>query len=253
MTSKRVLFIAIIGIFISCNRQSKPEGISVTGHFLNASGKKIYFSELDFDAINNLDSTILDEKGAFRFNRKTTNAGFYLLAASTGENVLLLMEKEELAVVEADFKKVPFDYDVSGSPGSTLLKNFYSETFPQLSKADSLASNLKQLKNTPEFYPKSVEYEPLFQKIMDDQKKLEKGFIQNNNKSMASLIVLNYKFGMMPVLQEDQDFYLYLMLDSTLSVVYPSNKHVLFLHQKVIEHQQEVALERLRKEEQKKK
>ena len=245
MNIKNLLFFGIIVIFFSCSRPLKPVGITVSGHFQNASGKKIYFSELEVDGIKNLDSTVLDDKGVFQFYHKPVDAGFYLIKSSSGENILLLMEKEESANVSADFKKAPFNYEVTGSSGSTCLKNFYSQTFINLSKADSLASILRKLKDTPDLYPKSVAFEPLFQNIIEDQKNLEKLFIRNNIKSLSSLIALNYKFGILPVLQEDEDFDLYLKLDSTLSKIYPSNKHVLFLHQRVAEHQRQQEVQKL--------
>lgn len=247
------MIITLTLLIISCSQKPVQEGITINGQFLNAAGKKLYFSELEVDGIKKLDSLNLTESGTFKFSYKPADAGYYLLKTSSGENVLLLMEKNDTVHVSADLKDPAFDYSVSGSAGSALLKDFYTKTFINLSKADSLANILRKLQGTPELYKQSVAFDTLFMKIIDDQRNYEKSFILRNDKSLASLIVLNYKFGVLPVLTEDKDFDLYVKLDSTLSKVYPSNKHVLFLHQRVIENTRERALQKLREEEKKKK
>ena len=242
MNIKRLFFFGFITILFSCSRQIKTDGITITGQIRNAAGMKLSFSELDVDGIISLDSTILDQEGHFLFHSKPVDAGFYLLKLSTGQNILLLMEKEESANVSADLKEVPFEYKVTGSKGSDVLLAFYSQTSVNLHKADSLASILRELKDTPGFYPKSVEFEPLFQKITEDQRSFERKFILKNSHSLASLIVLNYQFGLTRVLNEKSDFDLYVQLDTALSKTYASNKHLLLHHKKVIEHQRVEAM-----------
>ena len=71
-------------------------------------------------------------------------------------------------------------------------------------------------------------------------------------KSLASLIVVDYKLGILPVLKEDEDFDLWVKLDSSLTQGYPANKHVLFFHQKVAEHLREQSVQKIREAEKKK-
>jgi hypothetical protein len=230
-----ILFLSLLTF--SCADSEKKTGIIISGQFQNASGVKLIFRELDVDSIHNLDSVTLDDKGLFRFRFNPSDAGFYILKSSSGEYILLLLEKEEEVNVFADLKKQPFDYKIDGSPGSLLLKDFYEHTFINLSKADSLRSVLMRNRESPSFYQLSLSFDSLFLKLIDDQKNVEKTFIQQNPNSLASLIVLNYKFGMMPVLTAEEDFTVFLKLDSALSLKYPDNKHVLFHHQRVVEHQ----------------
>jgi hypothetical protein len=236
---KYAYYFILISIFmVSCAEEQKQEGITISGNFLNAKGKQIYFAELETDGIKNLDSLVVDEKGTFNFQHKPLDAGFYLVKTNSGENVLLMLEKNETVDLSADLGATPFDYQITGSPGSILLKEFYTQTFEKLSKADSLAAILRNLQGTPEFYELSVKLDPLFIQIVEEQQALERSFIAKHDTSLASLIVLNYKFGMLPVLTIDKDFDLYKHLDSTLSKSYPSNKHVVNHHNKVIEYQQ---------------
>lgn len=236
MKHHTISLIALLLLF-ACNQPKKPDGLTINGHFSNASGKKIYLAELQPDGITNLDSITLDTKGTFQFARKPAEPGFYLVKTQSGENILLLLNPTETVTLQADFAKNPFDYEVSGSQGSTLLKDFYTQTFTRLSKADSLANILRKMQGSPEFYQMSVQFDPLFLRIIHDQKSFEKSFIEQHDTSLASIIVLNYKFGVLPILSIEEDLGVYLRLDSTLLKKYPQNKHVLALHQAIVDYQ----------------
>jgi hypothetical protein len=235
----KVLFFGIIIMLFSCTDPAKKEGIGIDGKFQNASGIKVMFGELDVDSIHNLDSITLDETGLFRFRFNPSGTGFYIVKSSSGEYILLLMEKNEVVNIFTDLKKQPFTYRVDGSPGSALLKEFYDHTLINLITADSLRSVLMENRESPNFYELSLSFDSLFQKLIDHQKTIEKTFIQQNPNSLASLIVLNYKFGMTPVLNAEEDFQVFLELDSTLSIRYPGNKHVAFHNQRVIEYKRQ--------------
>lgn len=239
MQANKIFFLFFSLVLFSCADSAKKEGIVINGQFQNASGTKLLFQELDVNSIHDMDSITLDEKGLFRFSYKPSDAGFYVLKSSTGEYILLLLERNEEVNVFADLKKKPFDYKVNGSPGSILLKEFYDHTLINLLKADSLRSVLMANRESPSFYQLSLSFDSLFQELVDDQKIIGKIFIRQNLNSMASLIVLNYKFGMMPVLKAEEDFPVFLKLDSALSIRYPANKHVVFHHTRVIDHQRQ--------------
>ena len=234
------IFLILLGfILVSCTDHAKKEGIVIDGKLQNGSGIRVMFGELDVDSIHDLDSMTLNENGLFRFKFNPSETGFYIVKTSSGEYILLLLEKNEEVNVFADLKKRPFKYQVDGSPGSILLKAFYDHTLVNLTKADSLRSVLMENRDSPSFYQLSLSFDSLFQKLIDNQKIIEKTFIQQNPNSLASLIVLNYKFGMTPVLNAEEDFPVFLKLDSTLSISYPANKHVAFHHQRVMEHQRQ--------------
>jgi hypothetical protein len=248
MKANRIIILLLSLIIFSCAEQAKKGEIMVDGKFQNAQGIKVMFGELDVDSLHNLDSIVLDETGLFRFRFNPPETGFYIIKSSSGEYILLLSERNEVVNIFADLKKRPFNYQVGGSPGSTLLKEFYDHTLINLVTADSLRSALMENRESPDFYQLSLSFDSLFQKLIDQQKIIEKTFIQQNPNSLASLIVLNYKFGMTPVLDPEEDFQVFLKLDSTLSTRYPSNKHVVFHHQRVVEHErQEMERQTLKK------
>jgi hypothetical protein len=239
MDAYKILILLIGFIAISCTQTAKKEGVVITGNFQNAGGTRLTLREFMIDSIHNIDSIKLDDKGLFRFTCKPEDAGFYSLFTASGEYILLLLDKNEEVNIFSDLKKKPFDYSVKGSPGSVLLKDFYDQTLPNLEKADSLRAVLMINRESSSFYQLSLSLDSLFQKLIDDQKLIEKSFINKNSGSLASLIVLNYKFGMNPVLNIEDDFAVFLKLDSALIIKYPANKHVSFHHQRVLEHQRQ--------------
>ena len=164
MQANRIFILLLSLMTFSCTEPAKKEGIVINGKFQNASGIKVMFRELDVDSIHNLDSITLDEKGLFRFKINPSDAGFYIVKTSTGEYILLLLEKDEEVNLFADMKALPFNYQVNGSPGSVLLKAFYESALINLSKADSLRSVLMDNRESPSFYKLSLSFDSLFQK-----------------------------------------------------------------------------------------
>ena len=225
--------------FISCGTHHNTDEIKLTGTLINATGKKIMLSELLPAGTVMLDSSVLSSEGAFAFRFKPDSAGFYLLRIPGNRKILLVSERGEMISITADLNINPFTYSIVGSPGSSLLRDFLFYSEKNLAKADSLTGILRQNQDNPEFYGMTRDFDPLFKNIIDDQKKFERRFILANKYSMASLIVLNYKLGLKPVLTLESEPELFLMLDSTLSSRYPQNKHVLFHHQRVMEFKRE--------------
>jgi hypothetical protein len=234
---EKIIILLLSFVIFSCSESTKKNGVVVSGKIQNASGQKLIFRELDLDSFHNLDSMKLDDIGFFRFIFNPTEEGFYILKFEKDEYILLLLEKGEEVHVEADLQKQPFSYTVTGSPGSAILREFYIQTIQNLLKADSLRNVLLQQRESPDFYQLSLSFDTLFIKIIENQKQIQKNFIKQNPGSLASLMVLNYKFGVVPVVNMKDDFPVYQNLDSMLSKKYPLNKHVVFHHQRVVEHE----------------
>jgi len=244
----KIIVLLLSLVIFSCSESTKKEGGVVSGKIQNASGEKVVFRELDVDSYHDLDSATLDDIGFFRFSCDPSDAGFYMLRFVSGEYILLLVEKGDEVYVEADLGKQPFNYTVTGNAGSVILREFYAQTRRNLIKADSLRSVLMEKRESPDFYRLSLSFDTLFMKIVNDQKVLERKFIKQNPGSLTSLIVLNHKFGLTPVMKMENDFSVFFDLDSALSTSYPENKHVIFHHQRVIDYKrQEKEKQSLRK------
>jgi thiol-disulfide isomerase/thioredoxin len=65
-----------------------------------------------------------------------------------------------------------------------------------------------------------------YQEIFSQQRQYSISFLENHCSSLASLLVINRRFGEKKIITEESDFNYYLMIDSCLSPVYPGNKHI---------------------------
>ena len=103
--------------------------------------------------------------------------------------------------------------------------------------ADSLTDLLHQHQYDDDYYQLTLSTDEIFGRIWEDQKSFERNFIDRHPGSLATLLVLDYAFGPRPVLSEQDDWDYYKKVDSVLMKKYPTNKHVLFHHKRMMRDQ----------------
>jgi peroxiredoxin len=235
MRIKTLIGLIILTIIISCKDETKKINTVIEGNFPGLSGNRLFLDELEVHDVIKLDSVILKENGQFRFELNLNEAGFYLLRNEAGMQLLLLLEMGEN--LELSAKANPFidGYEVKGSPGSKLLRDFEDYMAIQKQRVDSLARVFDAARGTPEFYPRKLKLDSIYKEIVLDQKMYVEGFIKDNPSSLSSLFVLNSKLGNTVVMDEEQDFDLFKTLDSALMKKYPENKHAIDHHKRVLE------------------
>jgi hypothetical protein len=233
------LFIVLF-ILVSCsNNEKKESSFTINGQIKYTSGMKIVLQELDLQDIKTLDSATIDPQGIFSFTYNPSDQGFYLLKLQDGRFITLLLNKGERVTITGDLKTFPRSYNITGSRGSELLKEFYEYTARNKAIGDSLMDVLHTHQYSSDYYKITISFDTLFQDIWHGQKTFEKNFIDKNRKSLSSLLVLNYAFGPRPVLSVDEDFSYYLKVDSSLMKLFPLNKHVIYHHKRIAEFQRQ--------------
>jgi hypothetical protein len=224
--------LVVTAVLVSCH-QRKEEMILITGKVTGQGEKLLFLDELKPDGVSPVDSAVPGSGGEFSFRVKPNETtGFYLLGNRSGHQLTLVLQSGETVQVNASLLKDPVEYDVTGSPGSELLRNFILHTGRNLHTADSLTAILRKMEGTPAFYPLSQSYDTIFRNLLADQQAFERSLIRNNSSSLAALIILNHRFGDRVALDPKENADLFLLLDSTLSRAYPGNRHVLFHHQR---------------------
>jgi len=221
------LFLAFIFLGVSCGRKQHDTSFTIQGKFSSSKGEKIVLYELDVDRIIALDSAKLDNDGQISFSHYLDQPGFYLLMLPDGRRIILVMKKGEDLLLKGNLKQPITDFTISGSAESQLLADFFQATAKNKVRIDSIKSLLLKHEGSDDFLRFSMVADSLFSRITDDQKMLEKDFIDQHLNALASLIVLNYSFGTEPVLSMKDDLIYYQKLTSLYSY-YPKNKHVLF-------------------------
>jgi hypothetical protein len=184
-------------------------------------------SEMDLKEIIAIDSVNIGKDGKISFSHKLDQPGFYLLIFPDGRRIILLIKRGEELLISGNLRDPTEDLNILGSEGSQLLQTFFRATMDNKVRIDSVKRALRSQEGSGNFLRFSMTADSLFFRISEDQKKLEKDFIDRNPQSLASLIILNYAFGLKPVLTMEEDLPYYQKLTG-LYRIYPKNKHVLF-------------------------
>jgi hypothetical protein len=207
----------------------------VYGTFPDGAGSVLVLQEMDTRDIRSVDSVTIGTGGQFSFTRVVAEPGFWLLRAGTGKILVLLLHPGDEVGLSGKFNAFPDNVIIQGPEDAMLLNGFFRSTRQREREVDSLETLLLDRQDSAGYFELTRKVDTLFQKILERQRALEMDFIDNNPGSLASLVVLNYAFGMNPVLTPDGDSAYYLKTDSALSLAFPGNKHVLYHHQRVEE------------------
>jgi Domain of unknown function (DUF4369) len=220
-------FLILVFLGYSCIRDQKAHHFTIQGQFSNSRSEKVVLCEMEVKEVIALDSAKIDKDGKVTFSHQLDQTGFFLLMLPDGRRIILVMKRGEDLLINGDLRDTTGAFHLSGSEGSQLLEDFFRTTMKNKIRIDSLKRVLRSHEGSADFLRFSMTADSLFLWISEDQKKLEKQFIDRNPQSLASLIVLNYSFGPKPVLTMEEDLPYYQKLTS-LYRVYPKNKHVLF-------------------------
>jgi hypothetical protein len=236
MLMKRVLFFCLFFTMVLAGCQH-PRGdrASVSINLSNGAGLKLILQEMGTSAIHALDSVVLDQGGCFTFNVVVKETGFWLIKAPTGKILVLLLNSGDKVELSGSAREFPDHVTLKGPDEAIMLNDFYSRTRQKEILVDSLEMLLVERQDSSDYYQLTQKLDTSFRRIWESQRSEEMDFINTHPGSLASLLVLNYAFGMSPVLSPEEDFNYYLKLDSALMIRYPENKHVRFHHQRVEE------------------
>jgi peroxiredoxin len=229
-------YVIFLGVtLISCSTTPTGDQVSVTGRFPALSGHMIYLDELEVSKSVSVDSMRIDPDGSFRFSIQMNEPGFFLLRSDPQNNILLLIEEADEPTLSSENTIFSEGYQVMGSSGSELLRDFEMFMQKQKIRLDSIAEVYYSARGSEYFLETKHELDVLYEKIVEDQRRYIEDFVHNNPGSLASLIVLNRKLGQVHVVDEEEDFVLFHRTDSALTMQYHGNKNVADHHRRVKE------------------
>jgi hypothetical protein len=233
---RQIIYFLLVPLIVgSCSTDKKPGVATISGSAPEIADQWIFLEELEVGRLVMDDSVKTDKQGNFKFEVQLTGPSFYVLMTSKENRMTLLIDQNENIVINCKSKSFDKECFVSGSPGSALLISFEQFMLSQKRKIDSLAQVFYDYESSPDFLKKKLELDSIYSLIMEDQRKYVMNFINKNNESLSSLLVINRKLGNNIVLDEEEDFIYFHRIDSALSLLYPGNKHVMDHHNRVEE------------------
>jgi hypothetical protein len=233
----RIVIGLILVVFtaVSCRRKTDKQvaEISISGEMRNADNVVLKLSELDVKKIVPIDSVTLDKDGRFSFKVKPSGAMFLVISVIPAQTLILVASPGEKIHIEGDVLNLVQTSALTGSPASSLMLDFERYTAGNQRKADSLGNVFLSSRSEPDFASIRQHLDSAYQALVQEQRSYMEQFINENSASLASLIVINRKFGPKAVFDENADLNYFQKIDSNLMIAYPGNKHVLDNHSRV--------------------
>ncbi|MFO7874616.1 MAG: AhpC/TSA family protein [Bacteroidales bacterium] len=231
-----------------CTTSEEPDYYIIKGRLDNAAQQELILQELTTKDLLPVDSFETDDKGSFSYRGNLEEAGFFILRVDRTSYITLVIEPGEELFIRGDADNLPLNHSVEGSEGSERLSELKQHLQRNHQKVDSLADIFHASKYDDDFMEVRRELDQAYEEILKNQQDYVKQFIEDNPRSLASLIALYQYFGDRLLLRESEHFSYFEDLSRSLSQAYPANKHVLDLNRRVSRHKRNEARRRLSSE-----
>ena len=232
-----LMFLAIF--ILSCEGPGE-KGIKtrISGKFPAFKDKVVTLSEIDIAKATPLDTLTATDKGSFEFKFRRPGPGFYLVKFDNRNYITLILDQEKSVEISSDLSEIRKGYQVEGSEDSKYYCQFELFLETNRKKVDSLSTMYNEYQRSAGFQSLKLEMDDNYREIFENQRNYSIAFLNNHCSSLASLLIINRRFGQRKIMDEQMDYDYFIMIDSCLSLKYPENKHLLAFHKKVEEMEQ---------------
>ncbi|HNQ59990.1 MAG TPA: DUF4369 domain-containing protein [Bacteroidales bacterium] len=236
-------------IFESCHPSSaeQPSPSVIQGFLQDELQSKIVLHEMDIIEMHPVDSVMTGKDGSFVFSLFITEPVFYQMSIVKNDPLVLIVNPGEKIQLKGKADSLIFA-DIQGSEESRLMQEYLIHTQRNLRLSESLATLLAVKSQEKDFLTVRDSILKVFDSIYTDQKQFVKNFILHHPGSLASLIIINQKFGRQVVVDEHSNFDLFIKLDSGLLAHYPKSKHTLNYHRQMAERAREREIKKMVRE-----
>jgi thiol-disulfide isomerase/thioredoxin len=234
MTTRTAIIFSLLFLFFSC--QSGKNNFRVSGNLSGEENAMVYLKEMTVRDLIPVDSTELDENGAFSLAGYTELVSFYALYVSQDDFIVLLIGPGDRITVTGEAQSLSDTYQVEGSNDSRSLRELSAELNKTLLRINELSHIFNDSINSPDFESIKSGLDRTYEEIVNSQREFTFRFIRENINSLASLMALYQQVGTHHfVLDPVKDFTWYKMVDSSLTIKYPGSESVQELHRQVVE------------------
>lgn len=118
---KRLIFLICFTILFSCKDKTK---FTIEGTFTNRGVEnRIYLYTLEKDKMELIDSTLMSEKGEFKFSHSAPEVSFFRITIGRNEYMLVAKNGDEINFT-SDLKTENTDYEIEGSKDADKMSAF---------------------------------------------------------------------------------------------------------------------------------
>ncbi len=237
-------------IIIALSSCSEPDHtFSISGILDNASGKTVYLYEMSAVDFSVYDSVVAGADGTFRFDGEIDRIRFMPLRENHLNQVFLIVKPGDDIQLTADYNDLPRTARIEGSTESELAVELFGEITSSIHKLDSLGRHYRSnLDGTPaEIQRLRERTEANFNEITGELRQFTIDFINRNPGSLASLMALYQQIDPNTfILNQQEDFRYYSMVDSVLIEKYPDLDYTVTLNENVSQMKEQFELRRQR-------
>ncbi|MFW5655978.1 MAG: thioredoxin-like domain-containing protein [Bacteroidota bacterium] len=218
--------ISLLIFLVNCDRDDA--NFQVEGRVKNGAGKYITLQELTTREVITMDSTLIGDNGEFSLDGNIDVVKFMTLNLDEKEPIYLVVSPGDDIHIKTTFDDFHLDYILDGSFDSKLIYVMITEQREAMNELDDLANVYREKIISANDKMAVIEERNEKRKaIIEDYREFTISFIRENPGSMASLMALyQYIDPKTPVLNPQDDFVVFALVDSVLTRKYPSSEAV---------------------------
>lgn len=188
---KRIAYILLVCIaFAACKDKSK---FMISGAFKNATPKsKVYLFGLQKDNALPLDSTVLSEKGEFKFSHSTPGVDFFRISAGNSEYMIIAKNGDDIKI-SADLSDKNLTYKLSGAAEADKLEELNVTKHQYMVRIAAIQTQFDEtVASQPQNRDMIMEQmRPKYTEEIEGLNKAVLKFAQENSSSLAGFYAIN--------------------------------------------------------------
>jgi len=235
---RKILIIFVVVLFAaSCSKS----GYKISGILENANGDTLILQMVKTQSLETVDSVVVDASGQFKMKGELENADFFLLKKDPNNLITLILEPGQQLTINGDLDDFANNYDVTGSAGSKLIKEFNTKLDETLFKITMLNKIYSDSLGSPNMAEIVNNLQERSEKILEEQKDFSTEFVRNNVGSLASILVLYQQISpQYNVFDPMEDYEYFFMVDSAIFDKYSQSGAASTLHAHVTDLKQRI-------------
>lgn len=212
---------------------AKQGDFTITGMLTGSNMDSLVLEEMTEKALELRSTIITGADGSFQYSDTARNPRLLFVRTNQKEYIMLMVMGGEKINITAEKGKINETISISGSPQSSLVLELNRELIRAANKLDSLGTQYQGLKGRGNDPEADTWIQTEYGKLMEQQQRFVRGFIDRHAAEPASLLALSHQLGQNPVLNPRNDLDLFNKVDVQLYKKYPTSILVLNLHKYV--------------------
>lgn len=190
---KRLSYIVCLVAMLAISSCKDSTKFVINGKVENfGSESKVYLYGMNSSTMSVIDSTVLSEKGEFKFSRPSEEADFFRINIGANE-YMLIAKNGDVIDFTADIANVDRDYKLSGADEADKLTEFNAMKFKSSANLEKIKSDFDtKVEANPESRDALLEQiTPIYMKARDELNANVIKFAHENTKSLVSFYAIS--------------------------------------------------------------